>query len=36
MIASEYNLDEVQIRLLNGDGASWSKKPVEKDTGIRS
>ena len=32
MIASEYNLDEVQIRLLNGDGASWIKKPVDKET----
>lgn len=31
MIASEYNLDEVQIRLLNGDGASWIKKPVDKE-----
>ena len=32
MITSEYNLDEVQIRLLNGDGASWIKKPVDKET----
>ena len=32
MIASEYNLDEVQIRLLNGDGASWIKKSVDKET----
>ena len=29
MIASEYNLDEVQIRLLNGDGARspWIRRP---------
>jgi hypothetical protein len=26
MIAAEYNLDEVQLRFLNGDGASWIKK----------
>ncbi len=32
MIASEYNLDEVQIRFLNGDGASWIKKTRDKET----
>ena len=32
MIASEYNLDEVQIRFLNGDGASWIKKARDKGT----
>lgn len=32
MIATEYNLDEVQIRLLNGDGASWIKKTRDKET----
>ena len=32
MIASEYNLDEVQIRILNGDGASWIKKTRDKET----
>lgn len=32
MIASEYNLDEVQMRLLNGDGASWIKKVKDKET----
>lgn len=32
MIASEYNLDEVQMRFLNGDGASWIKKVKDKET----
>ena len=32
MIASEYNLDEVQMRFLNGDGASWIKKIRDKRT----
>ena len=32
MIASEYNLDEVQLRLLNGDGAAWIKKTRDKET----
>lgn len=32
MIASEYDLDEVQIRFLNGDGASWIKKTRDKET----
>lgn len=32
MIATEYNLDEVQIRFLNGDGASWIKKTQDKET----
>lgn len=32
MIASEYNLDEVQIRILNGDGATWIKKTRDKET----
>lgn len=32
MIAAEYNLDEVQVRLLNGDGASWIKKTKDRDT----
>jgi len=32
MIAAEYNLDEVQVRLLNGDGASWIKKTKDKNT----
>ena len=32
MIASEYNLDEVQIRFLNGDGAPWIKKTRDKET----
>ena len=32
MIAAEYNLDEVGIRLLNGDGATWIKKVHNSDT----
>ena len=32
MIASEYDLDEVQVRFLNGDGASWIKKTRDKKT----
>lgn len=32
MIAAEYNLDEVQMRFLNGDGASWIKKTRDKET----
>ncbi len=32
MIASEYDLDEVQIRFLNGDGASWIKKTRNTET----
>lgn len=32
MIASEYNLDEVQMRFLNGDGASWIKNVKDKET----
>lgn len=32
MIATEYNLDEVQVRFLNGDGASWIKKTQDKET----
>ena len=31
-IASEYNLDETEIRLLNGDGASWIRKVKDKNT----
>ena len=32
MIASEYDLDEVQIRFLNGDGAPWIKKTRDRGT----
>lgn len=32
MISAEYDLDEVQVRLLNGDGASWIKKTRDRDT----
>lgn len=31
-IASEYNLDEAEIRIINGDGAQWIKKVIDKDT----
>lgn len=29
MIASEYNVDEIEMRILNGDGASWIKKGID-------
>lgn len=29
MLGSEYNLDEIQMRILNGDGGSWIKKQSE-------
>jgi len=32
MIAAEYDLDEVQIRFMNGDGASWIKKTRDTET----
>lgn len=32
MIAAEYNLDETQLRFINGDGASWIKKTRDKET----
>jgi len=32
MIASEYDLDEVQMRFLNGDGAPWIRKTWDKET----
>lgn len=32
MIAAEYDLDEVQVRFINGDGASWIKKTQDKET----
>lgn len=31
-IAQEYNTDEAEYRILNGDGASWIKKVPDKDT----
>ena len=31
-IAAEYDLDEVKVRLLNGDGASWIKEVPDCDT----
>ena len=32
MIAAEYNLDETELRLMNGDGAPWIKKTRDKET----
>lgn len=32
MIASEYDLDGVQVRFMNGDGASWIKKTRDRET----
>lgn len=29
MIASEYNVDEIEMRILNGDGASWIKNGID-------
>ncbi len=31
-IANKYNLDETQVRVLNGDGAPWIKRVKDKDT----
>lgn len=31
MLGSEYNLDEIQIRILNGDGGSWIKRQSESE-----
>lgn len=31
-IAKEYNLEEAEYRILNGDGAGWIKKVPDKDT----
>lgn len=31
-IAKEYNLEEAEYRILNGDGANWIKKVPDKDT----
>ena len=31
-IAAEYDLDETELRILNGDGASWIKKVQDKST----
>lgn len=32
MIASAYDLDETELRIMNGDGAAWIKKTVDKET----
>lgn len=32
VIADKFNLDEVETRILNGDGGSWIKKVKDKDT----
>ena len=31
-IAREYNLDETEVRIMNGDGAGWIKKVTDKST----
>jgi hypothetical protein len=31
MLGTEYNLDEIQMRILNGDGGSWIKKQSEEE-----
>ena len=32
VIAAEYNTDEIELRVLNGDGASWIKHKMSEDT----
>lgn len=32
VIAERFNLDEVEVRILNGDGGSWIKKVKDRDT----
>lgn len=32
MIQKKYNTDEIEIRILNGDGGSWIKDPYEPET----
>jgi len=32
MIAKEYNVDEIQMRILNGDGATWIKHGIDDTT----
>ena len=32
MIAAEYDLGETELRIMNGDGASWIKKTVDEET----
>ena len=34
-IAQRYNLDEVEQRILNADGASWTKKVKDRSTGFQ-
>lgn len=29
MIAREYNIDEIRMRILNGDGAAWIKHGMD-------
>ena len=31
-IASRYDVDEIEVRVLNGDGASWIKRSIDGDT----
>jgi len=32
VIAANYNIDEITMRILNGDGASWIKRSIDADT----
>lgn len=32
MLQSKYNTDEIEVRILNGDGGSWIKDPYEPET----
>lgn len=32
VIAANYNIDEINTRVLNGDGASWIKRSIDADT----
>lgn len=32
VIAGEYNVDEIELRVLNGDGATWIKRSIDADT----
>lgn len=32
MLQNKYNVDEIEIRILNGDGGSWIKDPYEPET----
>ncbi len=34
-IAAVYNVSEIQLRILNGDGAAWIKRSADEDEGVR-